>query len=74
MNWRIGVEPRSDSTGKPSMKAIALVIPNYAKEELRAELASVFLMAERGIPHNPDSHAAYLGSLAEKMASSPFFQ
>jgi antirestriction protein ArdC len=36
--------------------------PNYAKEELRAELASVFLMAERGIPHNPDSHAAYIGS------------
>ncbi len=34
----------------------------YAKEELRAELASVFLMAERGIPHNSDSHAAYLGS------------
>jgi antirestriction protein ArdC len=34
----------------------------YAKEELRAELASVFLMAERGIPHNPDSHAAYIGS------------
>jgi antirestriction protein ArdC len=34
----------------------------YAKEELRAELASVFLMAERGIPHNPDSHAAYLGA------------
>lgn len=34
----------------------------YAKEELRAELASVFLMAERGIPHSPDSHAAYLGS------------
>jgi antirestriction protein ArdC len=36
--------------------------PNYAKEELRAELASVFLMAERGIPHNPDSHAAYMNS------------
>ncbi len=34
----------------------------YAKEELRAELASVFLLAERGIPHNPDSHAAYLGA------------
>jgi antirestriction protein ArdC len=34
----------------------------YAKEELRAELTSVFLMAERGIPHVPDSHAAYLGS------------
>jgi antirestriction protein ArdC len=35
---------------------------NYAKEELRAELASVFLAAQRGIPHNPDRHAAYVGS------------
>src|ERR1700760_4489121 len=35
---------------------------NYAKEELRAELASVFLAAERGIPHNPEHHAAYVGS------------
>lgn len=35
---------------------------NYAKEELRAELTSVFLAAERGIPHNPEQHAAYVGS------------
>jgi antirestriction protein ArdC len=35
---------------------------NYAKEELRAELASVFLAAERGIPHDPEQHAAYVGS------------
>jgi antirestriction protein ArdC len=35
---------------------------NYAKEELRAELASVFLAAERGIPHSPEQHAAYVGS------------
>ena len=35
---------------------------NYAKEELRAELASVFMAAERGIPHNPEQHAAYVGS------------
>jgi len=35
--------------------------PNYAKEELRAELASVFLAAERGIPHKPEQHAAYVG-------------
>jgi antirestriction protein ArdC len=34
--------------------------PNYAKEELRAELASMFLAAERGIPHNPEQHAAYV--------------
>lgn len=36
--------------------------PNYAQEELRAELASVFLSAERGIPHQPDRHAAYVAS------------
>jgi antirestriction protein ArdC len=35
---------------------------NYAKEELRAELASVFLAAERGVPHDPAHHAAYVGS------------
>ena len=35
---------------------------NYAREELRAELASVFLAAERGIPHNPATHASYVGS------------
>jgi hypothetical protein len=36
--------------------------PSYAKEELRAELASLFLAAERGVPHNPEQHAAYLAS------------
>ncbi len=35
---------------------------NYAREELRAELASVFLAAQRGIPHDPEQHAAYVGS------------
>lgn len=35
---------------------------NYAKEELRAELASVFLAAERGVPHDPSQHAAYVQS------------
>ena len=46
---------------------------NYAKEELRAELASVFLMAERGIPHNPDSHAAYLGAWLQKWRARHFW-
>ena len=40
---------------------------NYAKEELRAELASVFLAAERGIPHEPEQHAAYVGSWIEAL-------
>lgn len=35
---------------------------NYAKEELRAELASVFVAAEVGVPHDPANHAAYVGS------------
>lgn len=35
---------------------------NYAKEELRAELASVFIAAEVGIPHDAANHAAYVGS------------
>jgi hypothetical protein len=40
---------------------------NYAREELRAELASVFLAAERGIPHNPQQHASYVGSWIEAL-------
>ena len=35
---------------------------NYAKEELQAELASVFMAAELGVPHDPANHAAYVGS------------
>lgn len=35
---------------------------NYAKEELRAELASVFIAAEVGVPHDSANHAAYVGS------------
>jgi hypothetical protein len=41
---------------------------NYAKEELRAELASLFLAAERGIPHDPAQHAAYVESWIEALA------
>ena len=36
--------------------------PTYAKEELRAELASTFLSADLGIPMNTQNHAAYIGS------------
>ena len=34
--------------------------PDYAREELRAELASAFLNAELGCHHDLDEHAAYL--------------
>lgn len=35
---------------------------SYAREELRAEIASYFLGTELGIPHDPSNHAAYVGS------------
>lgn len=35
---------------------------DYAKEELRAELASYFLADKLGIPHDPSHHASYIGS------------
>ncbi|PYT22337.1 MAG: hypothetical protein DMG57_35675 [Acidobacteria bacterium] len=47
---------------KHAFKDAAFGDISYAKEELRAELASVFLAAERGIPHDPAQHAAYVGS------------
>lgn len=35
---------------------------DYAREELRAELASFFLASRLGIPNDPTNHAAYIGS------------
>jgi hypothetical protein len=40
---------------------------NYAKEELRAELTSVFLAAEQGIPHDTARHAAYVDSWVQTL-------
>lgn len=37
----------------------------YAREELRAELASYFLSAELGVSHDSDNHAAYLKTWLE---------
>lgn len=35
---------------------------DYAREELRAELASFFLSSRLGVPHDPGNHAAYIDS------------
>ncbi|HEV7380565.1 MAG TPA: zincin-like metallopeptidase domain-containing protein [Dyadobacter sp.] len=35
---------------------------SYAKEELRAQMASLYLSAETGVPFNPDRHASYQNS------------
>lgn len=35
---------------------------SYAREELRAQMCSLYLSAELGLPFNPDRHAAYQAS------------
>jgi antirestriction protein ArdC len=42
--------------------------PEYAREELRAELSSYFVSAKLGIPHNPEQHASYVGSWIQALA------
>lgn len=41
--------------------------PTYAKEELRAELASVYLSMDLGIPLNTMNHAAYVQSWVKNL-------
>jgi len=36
--------------------------PEYAREELRAEISSFFMAAELGLPHDPTNHASYVAS------------
>lgn len=43
----------------------------YAKEELRAEIASMILGDELGIGHDPDQHAAYVGSWITALQDDP---
>lgn len=43
----------------------------YAKEELRAEIASMILGDELGIGHNTEQHAAYVGSWIKALQDDP---
>lgn len=43
----------------------------YAREELRAEIASMILGAELGIGHDPRQHAAYVGSWIKALQDDP---
>ena len=44
---------------------------SYAKEELRAEIASMLLGAELGIGHDPSQHAAYIKSWIRVLENDP---
>jgi len=43
----------------------------YAREELRAEIASMILGSELGIGHDPAQHAAYVASWIEALKKDP---
>jgi antirestriction protein ArdC/phage/plasmid primase-like uncharacterized protein len=43
----------------------------YAKEELRAEIASMIIGDELGIGHDPGQHAAYVGSWIKSLQDEP---
>lgn len=45
--------------------------PDYAKEELRAEIASMMLTSEIGLPHNTQQHAAYVASWIKVLKEDP---
>lgn len=45
--------------------------PDYAKEELRAEIASMMLASEIGLPHNTQQHAAYVSSWIKVLKEDP---
>lgn len=45
--------------------------PDYAREELRAELASFFLSASLGIPHDSENHKAYIQSWIKALRNDP---
>ncbi len=43
----------------------------YAREELRAEIASMLLGSELGIGHDPGQHVAYVGSWIKALQQDP---
>jgi putative DNA primase/helicase len=62
-------------TGHPSRLDRDLIHPfgseQYAKEELRAEIASMVLGDELGIGHDPSQHASYVGSWIKVLKNDP---
>lgn len=63
------------STGHPDRLNRDLAHPFgseiYAKEELRAELASYMIGSELGIGHDPGQHHAYIGSWIKTLKDDP---
>ena len=45
--------------------------PEYAKEELRAEMTSVTVNGMLRLPHDPNSHASYVGAWIKTLEDNP---
>lgn len=43
----------------------------YAREELRAEIASLMMSSELGLPHDPSQHASYVASWIKALKKDP---
>ena len=43
----------------------------YAKEELRAEIASMMLNRQLNLPHDPEQHASYVGGWVKALKEEP---
>jgi antirestriction protein ArdC len=61
MHWT-GAEKRLYRETLTKSKGISADDANYARDELVAEIGSMMLGAETGIPHDPSQHAAYVQS------------
>ncbi|MDT7953494.1 MAG: zincin-like metallopeptidase domain-containing protein, partial [Acetobacteraceae bacterium] len=63
------------ATGHPSRLARDMAHPfgseGYAREELRAEIASLMLGEQLGIGHDPGQHVAYVGSWIKALQQDP---
>lgn len=63
------------ATGHPSRMDRSIMnkfgSPEYAREELRAEMTSAILSRELGVPHDPSQHASYAGSWAAALKKDP---
>lgn len=73
--YATGLHELAHWTGHPSRLDRDLTGPfgseSYAKEELRAEIASLILGDEIGIGHDPAQHVAYVGSWIKVLQNDP---
>lgn len=73
--YATGLHELGHATGHPSRLARDLSHPfgseGYAREELRAEIASLMLGEQLQIGHDPSRHAAYVGSWIKALEEDP---